>query len=55
MEVTVRAGTTLSELNSLLEERGLAMKVLGSISDQTVGGAISTGILCMKLFVSACA
>ena len=44
MEVTVRAGSTLSELNSLLEEHGLAMKILGSISNQTVGGAISTGM-----------
>ena len=44
MEVTVRAGTTLKELNFALEEHGLAMKVLGSISDQTVGGAISTGM-----------
>ena len=43
MEVTVRAGTTLSELNVLLEEYGLAMRILGSISDQTVAGAISTG------------
>ena len=43
LEVTVRAGTTLSELNALLEENGLAMRILGSISDQTVGGAISTG------------
>ena len=49
MEVTVRAGTTLSELNVLLEDHGLAVRILGSISDQTVGGAISTGkygILC---------
>ena len=43
MEVTVRAGTTLSELNVLLEEHGLAMRILGSISEQTVAGAISTG------------
>ncbi len=43
LEVTVRAGTTLSELNILLEKYGLAMRILGSISDQTVGGAISTG------------
>ena len=43
LEVTVRAGTTLSELNAFLEEHGMAMRILGSISDQTVGGAISTG------------
>ena len=45
MEVTVRAGTTLRELNRILEESGLAMKILGSISEQTVGGAVSTGML----------
>lgn len=42
-QVTVRAGTTFHELNQLLDENGLAMSVLGSISDQTVAGAISTG------------
>ena len=47
MEVTVRAGTTLNELNSLLDEYGLAMRILGSISDQTVAGAISTGKYCI--------
>ena len=41
--VTVKAGTTLSELNTVLEEHGLAMINLGSISLQTVGGAVSTG------------
>ena len=45
MEVTVRAGTTLRELNRILEESGLAMKILGSISEQTVGGTVSTGML----------
>ena len=45
MEATVRAGTTLEELNSLLEEHGLAVRILGSISEQTVGGAIATGTL----------
>ena len=45
LEVTVRAGATLRELNTMLDEHGLAMKVLGSISDQTVSGAISTGAL----------
>jgi L-gulonolactone oxidase len=43
MEVTVKAGTTLNQLNRYLNDRGLAMKNLGSISEQTVAGAISTG------------
>ncbi len=43
-EVTVRAGTTFNQLNQLLDERGLALTNLGSISEQTVAGAISTGI-----------
>ena len=44
MEVTVRAGTTLNQLNRFLNDQGLAMKNLGSISDQSVSGAISTGV-----------
>ena len=44
MEVTVKAGTTLNQLNRYLNARGLAMKNLGSISEQTVAGAISTGL-----------
>ncbi|KAL5509798.1 hypothetical protein EMCRGX_G005228 [Ephydatia muelleri] len=40
--VTVKAGTTLGELNTVLEEHGLAMINLGSISSQTVAGAVST-------------
>ena len=44
-QVTVRGGMTLDELNLILEEHGLAMKNLGSISDQTIAGAISTGQL----------
>ncbi len=41
--VTVAAGTRLRDLNVLLDERGLAMPSLGSISEQSVAGAISTG------------
>ena len=44
MEVTVKAGTTLKQLNRYLDDQGLAMKNLGSISEQTVAGAISTGV-----------
>src|SRR6266516_6949770 len=40
---TVRAGTTLRQLNGLLAARGLAMTNLGDIDAQTVAGAISTG------------
>ena len=45
MEVTVKAGTTLKQLNQYLDSRGLAMKNLGSITEQTVAGAISTGVM----------
>lgn len=41
-EVTVGAGTTLSDLNRLLADEGLAMPNLGDIAYQTVAGAIST-------------
>ena len=44
MEVRVRAGTTLRDLNEYLQGEGLAMKNLGSVSEQTVAGAISTGV-----------
>jgi FAD-linked oxidoreductase len=41
--VTVAAGTTLHELNRLLEGAGLALSNLGDIDRQTVAGALSTG------------
>lgn len=41
--VTVRAGTTLRELNTELDGLGLAMTNLGDIDAQTIAGAISTG------------
>jgi len=41
--VTVRAGTTLRELNAELDRLGLAMTNLGDIDAQTISGAISTG------------
>ena len=43
MEVTVKAGTTFDVINSWLDAEGLAFINLGSISTQTVAGAISTG------------
>jgi FAD-linked oxidoreductase len=41
--VTVRAGTTIRELNQALDSVGLAMPNLGDIDAQTISGAISTG------------
>lgn len=41
--VTVRAGTTLREINSILDALGLALINLGDIDTQTISGAISTG------------
>ncbi len=41
--VRVQAGITLSALNAALHRAGLALPILGSISAQTIAGAISTG------------
>jgi FAD-linked oxidoreductase len=41
--VTVSAGTTLHELNRLLDELGLALPNLGDIDRQTLAGALATG------------
>ena len=41
-QVTVGAGTRLSDLNTLLHAEGLALANLGDIAYQTVAGAIST-------------
>ena len=41
--VTVRAGTRLNHLSSLLEEHNLAMINLGSVARQSIAGAMSTG------------
>jgi FAD-linked oxidoreductase len=41
--VTVRSGTTIKELNAVLDTVGLAMPNLGDIDAQTISGAISTG------------
>lgn len=43
-QVTVRGGTTLVEISALLEEQGLALSNLPSVSDQTIAGAIATGL-----------
>ncbi len=41
--ITVQAGIRLSDLGARLREHGMAMSVLGSISKQSIAGAISTG------------
>lgn len=41
--IQVEAGVTLRELNDILPEHGLALSNLGSISDQSVAGMLSTG------------
>ncbi|KAF9972100.1 hypothetical protein BGZ73_004817 [Actinomortierella ambigua] len=40
--VTVEAGIRLMELNQILDHHGLALSSLGSISEQSIAGAIST-------------
>ncbi|HUH01688.1 MAG TPA: D-arabinono-1,4-lactone oxidase [Kofleriaceae bacterium] len=42
-QITVEGGMRLRELNEHLAVRGLAMPILGSISEQSVAGAIATG------------
>jgi len=41
--VTVQAGIRLADLGARLREQEMAMSVLGSISEQSIAGAISTG------------
>lgn len=40
---TVWAGTSIHELNRLLDQRGLALETMGDIDKQSVAGAIATG------------
>ena len=42
-QVTVQAGIRIKELNALLPKHGLALTNLGSIAEQSIAGAISTG------------
>ncbi|GIV32582.1 MAG: FAD-linked oxidoreductase [Chitinophagales bacterium] len=42
-EVKVQAGIRIKELNRILELNGMALCNLGSISEQSIAGAISTG------------
>lgn len=41
--IRVQAGILLRELTAALDEVGLAMPILGSVSEQSIAGAISTG------------
>ena len=43
--VTCRAGNTMKEVIAALDEAGLAMENLDSISTQTVGGIVATGMI----------
>ncbi len=43
MTATVRAGTTLADLNAQLHAAGVALENLGDIDRQSVAGAIATG------------
>ena len=40
---TFRGGTKLWEINQVLDQHGLALSILPSISNQTIAGAIATG------------
>ncbi|MBO8195402.1 FAD-binding protein [Streptomyces oryzae] len=42
-EVTVRAGTRFTELCAALHRRGMALPNIGTLAEQTVAGALSTG------------
>ncbi|MEZ4319646.1 MAG: D-arabinono-1,4-lactone oxidase [Myxococcota bacterium] len=39
----VAAGTRLRDLNTALDDAGLAMPILGSVAEQSLAGAVSTG------------
>jgi FAD/FMN-containing dehydrogenase len=43
LQVTIQSGVKLWQLNAYLDQHGLALKNLGSISEQSVVGAICTG------------
>lgn len=43
LQVTVQGGIRLKHLHKLLEQNSLAMQNIGSISEQSIAGAISTG------------
>ena len=43
MTATVRAGTSIHDLNRELAERGLALENMGDIDSQAIAGAVTTG------------
>ncbi len=43
LQVTIQSGVKLWQLNAYLDQHSLALKNLGSISEQSVAGAICTG------------
>ena len=43
LQVTVKAGIRLKDLNLLLRKEGLALTNLGTIAEQSIAGAIATG------------
>lgn len=43
LQLKIRAGIKLWQLNELLDKQGLALKNLGSIARQSIAGAVSTG------------
>ena len=51
-KVTVRAGTRLRDLSEELDANDLAMINLGSVAEQSLGGAISTGTKTCSSFFS---
>ena len=42
--VSVKGGTTFTELNEILHKNGLALPNLGSVSTPTIAGTIATGM-----------
>ena len=45
-----KGGTRLWEVNSVLSQHGFGLAVLPSISNQTIGGAIATGITISPMY-----
>jgi FAD/FMN-containing dehydrogenase len=44
-QITVRGGTRIWEINEIAQRYNLALSVLPSVSNQTIGGALATGII----------
>ena len=52
-QVTLRGGTTLAEMNGILDGLGLGLSNLPSISAQTIAGTIATG-MCTCYYCISC-